>query len=106
LVSWDVTYFKSDSIEYGSPGWPIGVDEMVTENRVTLFPNPVQNVLHIHSDEPVLSARIYSISGTLINSFSSQKLKQQQLDLSNLSSGIYLLQLQLENRTETHRLVK
>jgi hypothetical protein len=104
--SWDVTYFKSDSIEYGSPGWPIGLDEVVTENRVTLFPNPVQTVLHIQSDEPVLSAHIYSISGTLINSFSSQELVQHQLDLSGLASGIYLLQLQLENRTETHRLVK
>jgi hypothetical protein len=63
-------------------------------------------VLHIQSDEPVLSAHIYSISGTLINSFSSQELMQHQLDLSSLASGIYLLQLQLENRTETHRLVK
>ncbi len=102
----NLTYFKSDSIEYGSPGWPIGLDEVVTENRVTLFPNPVQTVLHIQSDEPVLSAHIYSISGTLINSFSSQELVQHQLDLSSLASGIYLLQLQLENRTETHRLVK
>lgn len=65
---------------------------------ITLFPNPAANKLQINAPYVVSIARIYTTEGKLIQSAS---LKDNQLDISSLDKGVYILQFSDgENRHE------
>lgn len=58
-----------------------------------LYPNPVQNVLSIqsHSDMEITQVSIYSLSGQLVHSVVPMNIRQ--IDVSELTNGIYFIQL-------------
>lgn len=63
--------------------------------RFNLYPNPVNDVFNIESDEVKLIMNIYTISGQLI--FSQQILnKKETIDISHLVEGIYFVELKNE----------
>lgn len=67
------------------------VKEKVRDNEISLFPNPVKDVLYIRaSEQSDCFYRIYSMSGQLIR---SGKFENGKTDLSALTSGIYLVRI-------------
>ena len=58
------------------------------ENEVVLYPNPAQDLITVKTSIVNLGIKVYSLQGTLINSTSSRS-----MDISTLSSGIYLVQV-------------
>jgi len=61
------------------------IAEASAESTLTLYPNPVEDVLHITSDRPVRSIRIYNMYGTevaLANDVAS-------ISVSHLPAGVY-----------------
>ncbi|MBR8535225.1 T9SS type A sorting domain-containing protein [Carboxylicivirga sediminis] len=66
----------------------------IGDNEITnlrLFPNPVNDVLQIQSDAAITSLTIYALTGTKVKQVSGTNLNT--VDVSALSSGIYLLVL-------------
>ena len=71
-------------------------------NIVNLFPNPGQGLINLEISElssPIVAINIYDHIGSLIESPKNLLLSEViiPIDLTNYSSGIYLLILQLEN---------
>jgi hypothetical protein len=67
----------------------IGIQENNPLNSsVSLYPNPVSNILHIETSNPnsTLEVQIYSIQGVLL-----MNEKGNRIDVSSLTSGIYLV---------------
>jgi alpha-tubulin suppressor-like RCC1 family protein len=64
--------------------------EFEKKNKITLYPNPVQNRLFINSEE-TQQYQIYSILGTKISMGTLSV--GNSIDCSNWSSGVYLLNL-------------
>lgn len=64
----------------------------VDANAVVLYPNPVSNVLHIQTTEPMREIRILNTLGQQV---SQQKVGETSLSLNleDLSSGMYLVQI-------------
>ena len=68
-------------------------------------PNPFQNSIKISTNSSSdYSLRIFDVSGKEITYISS--FKQDILDVSNLDYGVYFLQVQSENKTETLKIIK
>ena len=66
-------------------------------DKVSVFPNPLSNQLTIKqltTDLTIKQVRIYNLRGELIY----HELYQQNINVSNLSKGSYLLELELENK--------
>jgi len=61
----------------------------LNQAKVKLYPNPALNVLHIESEEKFMSYTIYNLQGVMIQAGSLV----ENIDLSSLNSGIYLIQL-------------
>lgn len=80
----------------------LSVAEENTTN-VSIFPNPVTDVLFIQSSTPVTEVTVYTILGQIVL---TEKMENNQLDVSSLSKGIYLLQMTNETGAFTQRLVK
>ena len=68
-------------------------------------PNPFQNSLKISTNASSnYSLRIFDVSGKEVINIPS--FKEDVLDVSNLDYGVYFLQVQSENKTETIKIIK
>lgn len=76
---------------------------------VTLYPNPTKETLTVSSSAEFNNpnAKIYSLSGRLIKSIDDTSIHGKiEIDVSNLSKGIYLLRLRDNERTVTKKFIK
>lgn len=61
------------------------------ENKISLFPNPVKNILYISANEKKeYNFEIYNELGQLVK---SGKFENKQINISSLISGIYLIRI-------------
>lgn len=72
------------------------------DTSISVFPNPTNNYFEIASKETLSKVEIYSLQGQAIKSFTPQN----QYDISDLSSGIYLVKIQANNNEITKRIIK
>ncbi|MDQ0067152.1 T9SS type A sorting domain-containing protein [Chryseobacterium lathyri] len=78
------------------------VKEKVNGNKITLFPNPVKDILYINASEKTGSYyQIYNVSGQLVK---SGKFENGKTDLSALNSGVYLVKI--NNSEEIVKIIK
>ncbi len=80
----------------------VEVTEKVNKNKISLFPNPVKDILYINAPEKDgYYYQIYNVSGQLVR---SGKFENGKTDLSALSSGIYLVRI--NNAEEIVKIIK
>jgi len=82
-------------------------DVLYDELEVKIFPNPANNVLNISTpfDEDVLTIRMFNILGqeTLTKNLSGGR---NQVDISNLNEGLYILAVSSKSFKKTFKMVK
>ncbi len=70
--------------------------QVVTEDEIQLYPNPVKDFLNISTDKNI-QIEIYDVQGKLVK---KGKFTNKQLDLSSLNKGIYIGLLIQDNSSE------
>ena len=78
-------------------------DDFSQEEDVVLWPNPATNTIHISNAKVFNTVAIYDQVGKLI---SKQAIQSAAIDISNLSSGLYIFRLSNTNTTINKRVVK
>ncbi len=78
-------------------------NEVFVENRISLFPNPTSDFLNIESKSIIDSISVSDINGRNVaaNLFDSNK-----VDVQNLQSGIYFLQIVSNSKVNTIKFIK
>lgn len=77
------------------------VQNTIDNNRVNIYPNPTEGILNIDIsdvEEGNVSIKLMDLSGRLIKEIQTNSLKNIQLDINNLSNGIYVLQIRKEEQ--------
>ncbi|MCK4662264.1 MAG: T9SS type A sorting domain-containing protein [Bacteroidales bacterium] len=104
-------YITSIGFLFYASGIPILIDELNFNNQsISIFPNPTNEIINIEIKSQkikLFNAEIYNIQGKLI--FMKQyKSNSINIDISDLSKGIYLLKLKDENGSiiKTKKIVK
>jgi YbbR domain-containing protein len=69
---------------------------------VILYPNPTSGLLHIDSDQAVEKIEVYDLLGREVIASGSET----QVDLSTLSSGVYLVKVHVENEVHVRKVLK
>ncbi|MEL6810595.1 MAG: T9SS type A sorting domain-containing protein [Bacteroidota bacterium] len=89
-----------NSVEQIEQGCLLNINEA---NIITLkiFPNPTQNVINFESYEEIDLIQIHDISGKLILESSTRT-----IDVSKMTSGIYIARILIDGRTEIKKFVK
>lgn len=79
----------------------LGVTDEYRVQKGTVYPNPVENVLYIKNASDIKSVKVYNMQ-------MQQVLESQEavIDVSELSKGMYLLQIHTREGMETKRIVK
>lgn len=68
-------------------------DRKLTENALTIFPNPAKSQIQISGVADIISVKIYSANGNLIYQIFD---KDPEVEVSGLSSGIYFMRVETE----------
>ena len=89
--NWTVQYYEDKSGIKGFTGnhrcTTSGLDDIKNTQDISVYPNPVEDVLNITSDKPVHSIRIYNVYGTEV----LRATDTNSIDVSNLPAGVYMV---------------
>ena len=85
----------------------LGLEKKNSENGLVFYPNPVSNVLNIKNPDgkEIQFLKITNILGKTVYS-NDNVLNQNTIDVSNLSSGIYILSVQSGGETQNFKFQK
>ncbi len=85
---------------------PVGVTENIVFTEMSVFPNPVNDVLNINFnlfESSDVSIHVYDLQGKVVfetvEGYSQTGNKEYKINLDNLNSGIYLLKLSIGEDT-------
>lgn len=99
LLTGNIVYsLYSDEIAYST-----GIDDVLAK-ELKLYPNPVNDILHLANLNNVRQIRIYSLNGKAIKAIASPD-SSEEVNLGNLGSGMYLFVFELEDGTRLTRKV-
>ena len=79
------------------------IDNSLT--KVSLYPNPTSNRLNISAAGTIKNAEIYNLLGKRVMSLNINN-TSESIDVSNLSSGIYLIKYEVNNAVGTSKFIK
>ena len=86
----------------------IAIDYLNTSLTPLIYPNPTHDYLYIQNSNNigVVDWQITDINGRVISRGQSTERNNKLTNISELNSGIYFIQLFLENRTHVQKIVK
>lgn len=80
----------------------LAVTDIPTTEKISMFPNPANTVLYIEINKAISKVEIFNASGQRV-----KVVNTKNIPISELSSGIYVVKVTLENGNEwTNKLIK
>lgn len=81
----------------------LSVDDFNSKDTsISIYPNPTNNYFEIETTETLGKVEVYSLQGQLVKSF----IPQNQYDISELSSGMYFVNIHANGYSLSKRLIK
>jgi len=96
-------WLKDATATYAEDCPALGIDEEVFSKSVSLYPNPVTDILTIDLEIPIMKVEIFSVLGKKIKIFNSDF---KSIPIDNLSNGIYIVRVFFDNGFTTKKLIK
>ena len=90
----DIIIYKVDDTDCDAvyEQWHLGIEETTVENGFDIYPNPANGIIYVKSNDVNSDYQIVNILGeTVISGEITSEI--QQIDISNLSDGIYLIRI-------------
>ena len=75
----------------------------IDNNEIIIYPNPVKNTLFIVGVSENMWMSIYNFQGNMIQ---RKQVQDNNLDISNLTKGIYLIKFETKSGTITRKFFK
>lgn len=83
----------------------LGIASNNFDNTISVYPNPVTDVINIKSSSNITSIHIYDVQGRLLQNISNND-TAAVLDISAHMSGIYFVRVTSEKGTKTEKIIK
>jgi hypothetical protein len=87
----------------------LGLNENELNAAIVMYPNPANAFVNLRNNSAIAltEATIYDLSGKLVSKVDlSQMSGEQQIDVSSLASGVYMVNISSERATVVKRLIK
>ncbi|KFF18866.1 T9SS type A sorting domain-containing protein [Chryseobacterium sp. JM1] len=73
------------------------------KGNLSIYPNPVQDILHLKSGEEIIKAEIYDAAGRIMN---TKSVKGNAVNVSELAKGRYIIKLFSKDKTMVQKFIK
>lgn len=84
----------------------VSIEELTNEANFTIYPNPTTSSLNINLDNNVDVVSIINITGKTVLSVNSMNAGVHQININNLSNGVYFVKTTSNNTTSVSRFIK
>jgi len=94
--------------EIGFKNITLGTTPIDNLNQLSIYPNPATGLVNIELEEAgeaLENIKIFSIDGKLVKEINIVNNSTEQIDVSNLSRGFYLVELQTANTRYVEKLI-
>ena len=81
----------------------LDIDDEILSKSISLYPNPVSDILTINSETPLTKVEFYSVLGKKVKEINSDF---KSIRTDNLSNGFYIVRIQSENGLTSKKLIK
>lgn len=81
----------------------LGLQENEIINNISIYPNPVKNILNFKTEDTISKVEVYDIAGRIL---SSNSVRENKIDLGELKTGNYILKLYTEKGIMTTKIIK
>lgn len=81
---------------------PNGIANPVWDNDCTLFPSVTNQNVYISSSTAVKTVKVYNLQGSLLKS----EIEKTDINLGNLSKGLYLIEVLTQQGRSVHKIIK
>ena len=97
---------KMGTITFTYKSSTLSIEDQNTLETVKIFPNPSQGNITINNAISIETIEIYNILGNLVKSVNTENTQKIELDLNELSQGMYLVRLKdVSGKTKTQKLI-
>jgi len=62
-------------------------------SKLTIYPNPSQSKITVNTDQQITELALYTINLTKVKDYTPNHKSSQEIDISNLSSGVYFIKV-------------
>jgi len=83
----------------------LSVSGLLSQNFVTLSPNPAKNHLFLNTPNPITAIWIFDMTGKFVADYIGNS-NEMEIDISKLSAGIYLVKVESGNQSEIKKFLK
>ena len=78
----------------------LGIEEAHIDG-FSMYPNPVEDMLHVHANDAIQNIEIYNLLGQKV-----MDTQQMDIDVSSLTSGTYMLKVKTARQSGSYKLIK
>jgi len=75
------------------------------KDQIILYPNPTTGIINLQTKEKISSVSVYNSAGQKV-SFNSLNKENTSIDISNLSSGVYFVEITNDKTVKRHKVIK
>lgn len=107
-----IQVWNDDALERGGSSWfDLTVQDGTLSNQdfqfeeVKIFPNPVNDILNIQSNMLIDKIEVFNLLGQSVKTLSIGS-STNIVDVSTLGKGIYLMQISINGKTSTYKVLK
>ncbi|MFQ5446189.1 MAG: T9SS type A sorting domain-containing protein [Saprospiraceae bacterium] len=86
------TAISATQSKSGDNSWGIQPDPVVSQVKISIYPNPATNFISINTDEHVKQINIFNLIGRKLKTI-NEVVKGQRYDITDLPKGMYLVQV-------------
>lgn len=106
-VTYTAIYFDADNNQYAEVAQvtvlaPALATDNATKNSMKVYPNPVSDIIFVSGAEKVLSLSVTDLNGRAVASSKASP----QIDVRNLSKGVYLISITTDKGVQTMKFIK
>ena len=86
----------------------LGVEQaVVADNTFAVYPNPASNVINVSSsNSKVTAVSMADINGRIVKQISYDNVSNVEINISDLASGVYLMNIKSANGETTKKIMK
>ncbi|MGB3228485.1 MAG: S8 family serine peptidase [Saprospiraceae bacterium] len=81
-------------------------DDLISNNNILIFPNPVKDLLILKSEELITLYRILSSDGKILHEIRNSNSKEIQIPMQKMQPGIYTIQVLTKNYSSIQKIEK
>lgn len=98
------TGFNIDNVQVAET---LAVNDNQLASKLNVFPNPASNVVNVTNDNALITGiSITDLNGRIVKQNNVQNLSKVELNISDLSAGVYMMNVTSDKGTATKKIVK